>query len=96
MYLLFRGVRDYERLLSAILALTDSDVQYAPGLLAVHILEYGDEGAILDDPMVAEMDDVPDGYWCSEVVEDDLFLDEVETVLRHYPGKGRMRSTRRK
>ena len=82
MYLVFRGVADTELLLSHLLRLTASDITVAAGTVGVRVSSADEAERILADRYVSGMEDSPGGFWCSEALDDSLFLDLVESALR--------------
>lgn len=91
MYVMFEGVRDPETLLRHLLRLTCLDVQYAPGIMGVRLDGTTDPDIFMEDPLLTEMDDTPDGFWSMDVVDDDYFMDRVESAYRRR-GVGRRKS----
>ena len=82
MYLVFRGVKDAEALLAHLLLITSSDISVASDVIGVRVDSAKEAELILNDRYISSMEDVPGGYWCSETVDDGMFLDISEGALR--------------
>lgn len=86
MYLVFEGVRNMEKLLSAVLPLTDADISCAPNVLGVRLEKEADAQPFFDDPAIQEMDDMPGGFWSMSIENDDYYLDRCEESCIHSRG----------